>query len=53
MKGKEVIRNEKFELKLHFEKFQELEINGKTQEELFEEHGIKLNKSLKPKEKKQ
>ena len=53
MKGKEVVRNEKFELKLHFEKFQELEINGKTQEELFEEHGIKLNKSLKPKEKKQ
>ena len=53
MQGKEVVRNEKFELKLHFEKFQELEINGKTQEELFEEQGINLNKTLKPKEKKQ
>ena len=50
MQGKEVIRNEKFKFKLHFEKFQELEINGKTQEELFEEQGINLNKSLKPNE---
>lgn len=52
MQGREIVRNEKFEFKLHFEKFQELEINGKTQEELFEEQGINLNKSLKPKEKK-
>jgi transcriptional regulator, abrB family protein len=52
MQGKEVVRNEKIEFKLYFEKFQELEINGKTQEELFEEQGINLNKSLKPKEKK-
>lgn len=48
MQGRGIVRNEKFEFKLHFEKFQELEINGKTQEELFEEQGINLNKSLKP-----
>ena len=52
MQGKEVVRNEKFEFKLQFEKFQELEINGKSQEELFEEQGINLNKNLRPKEKK-
>lgn len=52
MQGKEVVKNEKFEFRLYFEKIQELETNGKNQEEIFKEQGINLNKTLKPKEKK-